>query len=601
MMRAIIIRTKFYTVIAAVTIIISIGQFLWQHNLVASRENDESKVHHLLMRTNFLRDRRDVEIKSSGFTTCPNSTLWILTNGTYPLPLHLPSKSRKFIRLPPRIFIDDNVNSPVFLSSVVQEFAGWPVISYGAGSCFEKIEQIKDFNSDNIRSWFFSDEARVQDKRTLCMLSHIFVDGGLFINRTEIGMQNPKLENSTKIILEKLTKGLDVVFFVRTISLKREQSVIYLPVLGAPPGHPLIRRSVEIIHDMILDGEKLESQHDSNAIDVVIQAMKDVYNVSDLDLNAQRMFCKGVYYLSFDDTFTTKIAGSISEAAESALQNQRPKLPDKATWLLADKLHPDSTDKIPQSITKIYIQKNGRFMDYRKATGLKQAQESWTKMNPGYELQLFNLVTARDYLREYFNPIFLRAFDCLQPFAAKSDLFRYALLYREGGWYSDWKQICLKKNLLAEISNETDFYAAKDHGNQWSKTHKCIQPAFIGVTPKHPIMEQTIEVVLKNIQSRYYGQHCLDTTGPCAFGRAVINAEKKYRIKYDLKGKFEEVPPEKHGFFFNNNETIIRHKCDNCGAGTLQNWEHGNNYVQMWLQRREKDYYFCEDAAAIFG
>eukprot|EP00569_Conticribra_weissflogii_P013953 CAMPEP_0171418586 /NCGR_PEP_ID=MMETSP0880-20121228/41181_1 /TAXON_ID=67004 /ORGANISM="Thalassiosira weissflogii, Strain CCMP1336" /LENGTH=570 /DNA_ID=CAMNT_0011936859 /DNA_START=235 /DNA_END=1948 /DNA_ORIENTATION=+ len=570
--------------------------------------------------------------------------------------------------------MDDTVNSPVFLSSVVQEFAGWPVISYGAGSCFEKIEQIKDFNSDNIRSWFFSDEARVQDKRTLCMLSHIFVDGGLFINRTEIGMQNPKLENSTKIILEKLTKGLDVVFFVRTISLKRGQSVISLPVLGAPPGHPLIRRSVEIIHDMILDGEKLESQrisnaidvvilailekltkgldvvffvrtislkrgqsvislpvlgappghplirrsveiihdmilvreklesqHDSNAIDVVIQAMKDVYNVSDLDLNAQRMFCKGVYYLSFDDTFTTKIAGSISEAAESALQNQRPKLPDKATWLLADKLHPDSTDKIPQSITKIYIQKNGRFMDYRKATGLKQAQESWTKMNPGYELQLFNLVTARDYLREYFNPIFLRAFDCLQPFAAKSDLFRYALLYREGGWYSDWKQICLKKNLLAEISNETDFYAAKDHGNQWSKTHKCIQPAFIGVTPKHPIMEQTIEVVLKNIQSRYYGQHCLDTTGPCAFGRAVINAEKKYRIKYDLKGKFEEVPPEKHGFFFNNNETIIRHKCDNCGAGTLQNWEHGNNYVQMWLQRREKDYYFCEDAAAIFG
>mmetsp|Transcript_38953 Transcript_38953/g.93741 ORF Transcript_38953/g.93741 Transcript_38953/m.93741 type:complete len:84 (-) Transcript_38953:915-1166(-) len=65
-------------------------------------------------------------------------------------------------------------------------------------------------------------------------------------------------------------------------------------------------------------------------------------------------------------------------------------------------------------------------------------------MNPGFHTQYFNMIQART--------LFLRVFDCIEAFAGKADLFRVALLYREGGWYSDWKQVCLVPNLLNEMS-----------------------------------------------------------------------------------------------------------------------------------------------------
>ena len=147
---------------------------------------------------------------------------------------------------------------------------------------------------------------------------------------------------------------------------------------------------------------------------------------------------------------------------------------------------------------------------------------SWGDMNPGYLVRYFDLRLARGYLRRHYHPAFLRAFDCLEAFASKSDLFRMTLLYREGGWHSDWKQTCLQRHLLRNLTSSTDndvyddnddgtttdFFAARDHDNFSNDTgvdHSCVVNASIGSRPGHPVVDAFLERLLINVRTSRYG------------------------------------------------------------------------------------------------
>ena len=65
----------------------------------------------------------------------------------------------------------------------------------------------------------------------------------------------------------------------------------------------------------------------------------------------------------------------------------------------------------------------------------------------------------------------------IQAFAGKSDLFRMALLFREGGFHTDWKTVCLQQNLLDQIANSSDFFAPLDYGGGFVK--KSVRLVFL--------------------------------------------------------------------------------------------------------------------------
>jgi hypothetical protein len=320
---------------------------------------------------------------------------------------------------------------------------------------------------------------------------------------------------------------------------------------------------------------------------------------------------------------TTNNDGFNSSSANTKLQTTTTNidLPHKSNWLRrrrrdndstggaqhGDQLHSNNNITIPRIIHKVYFQKDGQF-DTESVTSLssrlKDAHKSWVDMNPGYEVHYFNLVDARSYLSQYFHSIFLRAFDCLEAFAAKADFFRMAVLYREGGWYSDWKQVVLQQrvldNLVAAVgdgggSGHFDFVAAWDQGNPISVAHECIQNAFVGTTPQHPIVEETLVRIFRNIKSTYYGQTALHSSSCCVFGdawRAVVLRDNEI-LDHIKMGNFTGSGH----FVFDNNvdNPVLLHKCDGCGTG--QNWKFGNNYNTLHKSRE----YYCEDAPSIFN
>jgi Glycosyltransferase sugar-binding region containing DXD motif len=192
---------------------------------------------------------------------------------------------------------------------------------------------------------------------------------------------------------------------------------------------------------------------------------------------------------------------------------------------------------------------------------LQQAHLSWKEKNPGYSIHYFDLISCRRYIRQHFHPVILRAFDCINAFAGKCDFFRYLVLFREGGWYSDWKEVCLVDSLLDKLSANGTTWVSFVDSTYRSTAHN---PAFYGASPRHPAVSRSIFKILENVQSKHYGKGALETTGPILFGGALKDAGV---FKEDL-GRGIKVGLYNYGdnmTYFYHDEPIVKHKCEGCG------------------------------------
>lgn len=311
-----------------------------------------------------------------------------------------------------------------------------------------------------------------------------------------------------------------------------------------------------------------------------------------------------------------------------ALQNANEatlSMPDEEDWLLSKPYYnkEDYFQKheqlIPKHLHKVILTTTGKFSEpiaeilnisgnngRPPVTGsLAHAHLSWKMLNPGYAIRYFNLHLCRKYLKQYYHPIFLRAFDCIEAFAGKSDLFRTLVVYREGGFYSDWKEECKVDSLLKQLSSEntTWFSAFNQPGSS-----DAMQNAFFGALPGSPILAESIRITLHNIQSRadLKGKGPLLLTGPGVLGDTFFNVGK--RLGWDLpSGKqrnegWDRIPGIRlggfmHGWgqrFIYNGTVIVLHKCDHCGKN--QDWSTGNNYNEKFAAGE----FYCPDAASLF-
>jgi len=299
---------------------------------------------------------------------------------------------------------------------------------------------------------------------------------------------------------------------------------------------------------------------------------------------------------SFNEIFGVEEDNSNITTPHTKQNNDQP--PPIETWLLDPPEETADSHAIPRIINKIYFQKGSGYPPSESMpAGLIAAHKSWADMNPGYDIRYFDLEQARRYLQQHFHAVFLRAFDCLPAFASKSDLFRMTLLYREGGWHTDWKQVCLEQYVLQNITEAADFYADYDlwESGDYFK-HKCVQNAFIGSKPRHPNIAKMLEMQLINIQTSRYSGAALDPVGTCCFGRAIhVSEEERNSQRFSqVAGKFLN-DPEHGGAFQFSGRTIVKHKCDDCGQN--QDWgKLGNNYLDMYKRRQ----FYCEDAASLF-
>ncbi len=235
---------------------------------------------------------------------------------------------------------------------------------------------------------------------------------------------------------------------------------------------------------------------------------------------------------------------------------------------------------IPKVIHKIYIQHDNQFGNIPPE--IQKAHESWTQMNPGYTMKLYNGHDCERYLLTHFGQKHLQTYKNINAYSGKCNFMRMCIVYNEGGWYSDWKTVCLKP-LDKLINNKTRLVFAHDSIRlQTTYNRTFIMNNFFGSVPKHPLLTKNIKNIIKHVDTKFYGDCPLDTTGTGCLGKTY---DELIDYDYDdtiLEGQFDE----ESGCTIFFHDAWVLHKCSDCEKG--QHWTNGNNYNDLW---NAKTYY----------
>lgn len=234
---------------------------------------------------------------------------------------------------------------------------------------------------------------------------------------------------------------------------------------------------------------------------------------------------------------------------------------------------------IPKVIHKVLIVDDGKIPEIPE--GINKAIETWYRLNPGYKVKIYSGESCINYIKQHFDDEVLKAYQTLKPYAYKCDLMRHLIVYNEGGWYSDIRQICLEPIDNLSSSNK-EYYTSVD----CPPNQMCMYNAFIGSIPKHDISKKMIDLVLWNVKQRHYGLDCLYPTGPGAY----MNASIDYIRAYPDKCMIGQHTPDEHILF--GNHKFIKCKYNNARGGDNSDLKGGNDYGEMW---RNRDIYLHHD------
>ncbi len=157
---------------------------------------------------------------------------------------------------------------------------------------------------------------------------------------------------------------------------------------------------------------------------------------------------------------------------------------------------------------------------------MKLCVESIKNENPEFEHYLFDDNDCREYIKNNFNLEVLNAFDRLIPGAYKADLWRYCVLYKEGGIYLDIKYKCVNGFKLIALTEKEHFT------NDWSKytigenkgINEGIYNALLVCLPKNEILKIAINKIVRHVKNGFKGINPLHPTGPYLL-KDIVNKE----------------------------------------------------------------------------
>jgi hypothetical protein len=169
-----------------------------------------------------------------------------------------------------------------------------------------------------------------------------------------------------------------------------------------------------------------------------------------------------------------------------------------------------------------------------------------------YEYILWDNKKIELFLKENFDERVLISYQKLKPYAFKSDLARYCILYIHGGYYFD-VSICPEK----KIEFDYDFVITKGITDKLdTNNYKIVDNGFIFVKNKNDsLLKKIIDQSVFNIMSMSYGDHPLTITSSIMIHKVISDYEEKNKIHFLNLKKGEK---SKQVYF--NNELFYNYK-----------------------------------------
>jgi mannosyltransferase OCH1-like enzyme len=154
------------------------------------------------------------------------------------------------------------------------------------------------------------------------------------------------------------------------------------------------------------------------------------------------------------------------------------------------------------------------------------------KNNPEFNHYLYDENDCIDFIRKHFDQDVVNTYQSLIPCSYKSDLWRYCILYINGGIYYDIKFRC--RNGFKFIALTESELFVRDRPNN------CVLTGLIVSKPGNPILKQCIHQIIINVKRRFYGRDPLFPTGPGLLGLFISEKDRKNLIAYFGNMKFHK-------------------------------------------------------------
>ncbi|MCS2449215.1 hypothetical protein NXW86_08615 [Bacteroides thetaiotaomicron] len=208
--------------------------------------------------------------------------------------------------------------------------------------------------------------------------------------------------------------------------------------------------------------------------------------------------------------------------------------------------------EIPKRINQIYIAPGKCPKGEELPIALLEKIYSTRKLNPNYKYKLWFSDDIEDFIKSTYGEIIWKYYDRVSSKypAVKADLFRYLLIYKEGGIYFDLK-ITFSKS-FDECLLPNDEYILSHWDNYTGGTHEGWGTLFpelshihrgeyimgvIVAAPGHPFLRAVILQVLRNIESYDPYLHdvgwggALAIGGPICYTLIITKLQREMNIK----------------------------------------------------------------------
>ena len=174
---------------------------------------------------------------------------------------------------------------------------------------------------------------------------------------------------------------------------------------------------------------------------------------------------------------------------------------------------------------------------------MKENYNLLVEQNPEFTHHLYDEDDCRDFIKNNFDDYVLHAYNSLIPCSYKSDLWRYCVLYKNGGIYMDIKYKCANNFKLIALTESE--YFVRDRPKHMTYT------ALIVVKPENQIMLKCINQIVKNVKDKFYGSSCLSPTGPGLLG-SFFSLEEIQQMKIHFTDTIHEDNVYEEYMVFNN-------------------------------------------------
>ena len=142
--------------------------------------------------------------------------------------------------------------------------------------------------------------------------------------------------------------------------------------------------------------------------------------------------------------------------------------------------------------------------------------------NPEFDVKVYDEEMCRKFIENNFDEDVLNSYNSLKPCSYKSDLWRFCVLYINGGIYIDIKYRCINNFKLIALTEKEHFVKDREHYGTYT--------ALIVTLPKNQIMFECIQRIVENVKNKYYGNNALDPTGPGLLG-SFFSKEETQRME----------------------------------------------------------------------